>query len=172
MTVQAITAALSVMELTSSEKFLLIVLANYADADMKCWPSQARLAADTRMSIRTINANLKSLEMAGWLHRSHRTRRADGSRTSDMIHLNLHSAIIAPRTPTNMQFATEPTCNLRQNHSATIAHKPSIEPIIEPSGDKALAPRERAAPSPEERAKVGRMMAELAASMNSRHRQS
>jgi hypothetical protein len=35
------------LRLPTNEKFILLMLANYADQDGKCWPSIARLAADT-----------------------------------------------------------------------------------------------------------------------------
>lgn len=84
MSVQAITLALSASGVGPSEKLLLLVLANYADEEMKCWPSMRRLAADTAMSERTIQRSFKTLEACGIVERKQRNR-ADGSRASDII---------------------------------------------------------------------------------------
>ena len=48
-----------------SAKLLLLTLANYADADGCCWPSQEVLAADTEQSVDTVQRQLKKLIAAG-----------------------------------------------------------------------------------------------------------
>ena len=48
-----------------SAKLLLLTLANYADADGCCWPSQEVLAADTEQSVDTVQRQLKKLIDAG-----------------------------------------------------------------------------------------------------------
>lgn len=83
MSVQAITGALSIKDVSPSEKLLLIVLSNYADEEGKCWPSQSRLARDTCMSKRTIIRLFATLELKGLLSRKARFRK--NARTTDMI---------------------------------------------------------------------------------------
>jgi DNA-binding MarR family transcriptional regulator len=63
---------------------VLRVLAERADNNGRCWPSQDTIAEDANVSSRTAFAALKELEAAGWIERERRQRR-DGSRTSDMI---------------------------------------------------------------------------------------
>lgn len=65
----------------SSTKFLLVALANYADADGICWPSIARLAADVCLSERTVQRRLRDLQRAGLIavHRRHRRNGSDAS---------------------------------------------------------------------------------------------
>jgi hypothetical protein len=48
-----------------ARKLLLVALANYADKDGVCWPSQARLAYDTEMSLDTIQRQTKKLVADG-----------------------------------------------------------------------------------------------------------
>ena len=48
-----------------SAKLLLLTLANYADADGCCWPSQEVLAVDTEQSVDTVQRRLKKLIDAG-----------------------------------------------------------------------------------------------------------
>lgn len=95
MSVQALSCALTTRGVSASEKLLLLVLANYADDSMACWPSHKRLAEDTCLSQRTILTLLKGLEERGVLTRQERVRK-DGSRSSDIITLHLGGAIISP----------------------------------------------------------------------------
>jgi len=50
-----------------SRKLLLLVLANYADADGVCWPSQGLLAEQTGMSLDTVQRQTKQLIACGYL---------------------------------------------------------------------------------------------------------
>lgn len=50
-------------------KWLLVVLADYANADGECWPSQSTLARRTGMNKATVNRKLKILEQAGLISR-------------------------------------------------------------------------------------------------------
>lgn len=51
----------------TAEKFLLIVIANYADENGQAWPSVERLCADTGMSRATVQRSLRKLEKSGLL---------------------------------------------------------------------------------------------------------
>jgi len=51
-------------KLPSREKFILIMLANYADENGTCWPSNGRLCDDTGMSKNTLLAGLRALAEA------------------------------------------------------------------------------------------------------------
>lgn len=171
MSVQAITSALSVEGVTSAEKFLLVVLANYCDQNMQCWPSQARLAADMNVSVRKMVDLFKKLEDRGLVSREARSRRSNGARNSHMITLNLHSANSALRHESNVQISSNPTCKNGQTHSAESALKPSEEPPIEPSTSaRALAPHECAAPPLADRKELAALMADLAAGLKGKAR--
>lgn len=65
MSIQAISWALKQPIAKSSEKFVLVVLCNYADERGFCYPSITALAADTAQDRKTVIANLKSLSSAG-----------------------------------------------------------------------------------------------------------
>lgn len=98
MSVQALTCALAMGGLGPSEKLLLIALANYADAAMRCYPSNRRLCEDTGLSERTVRTVLKALEDRRIISRLERTR-SDGSRTSDLVTLHFAGLILAPPHP-------------------------------------------------------------------------
>lgn len=77
------------------EKLVLILLASHADEHGACFPSQAHLAHRSGHSKRTILRALADLEEQGIITRQER-RRADGSRSSDLIRLNLRGAPVRP----------------------------------------------------------------------------
>lgn len=54
-------------KLPTKEKFLLIMLANYADPKGHCWPSYATLCDETGMARSTVASTLKALEDSGML---------------------------------------------------------------------------------------------------------
>lgn len=100
MSVQAITRAIELQGVSSSEKLLLIVLANYADKQARCYPSHHTLAEDSCLSQRTILTLMKALEDRGLVVRRER-RRVDGSRSTDEIELCIFGGeVIAPRPET------------------------------------------------------------------------
>lgn len=160
MSVQAITLAYAIKGLRSSEKFLLVTLANYADQDMKCWPSQGTLAADTGISRRHMVTLFAALEAKGLIRREVRARRKDGSRISDMIHLQLgeasslrrviHSELSSPSLVKPVHLGDELS-----------SHEPK-RTSKEPSGRAALSQAGSGAPAPEERAEVAVLMRDLA----------
>ena len=58
----------------TNEKFLLIVISNYADENNHCWPSVERLSVDTGMSRATVKRTLTKLEQGGYLTRHKRIK--------------------------------------------------------------------------------------------------
>lgn len=69
-------------------RVVLNALADRADKDNKCWPSQATLATDTGLAVRTVRLVLAEMEAAGVIARQHRGN-GYGGRASDLITLNL-----------------------------------------------------------------------------------
>ncbi|MFZ2252669.1 MAG: helix-turn-helix domain-containing protein [Minisyncoccia bacterium] len=131
MSVQAITAAFAVQGVSPSEKLTLLALANYADQDGRCWPSQVTLTRDTGLSERTIWAAMQRLEAAGMISRERR-RRSDGYRTSDLV------TIFLPATDAVKPNLTRKSCNsypqMAQTLPATVAaQEPSVNHQEEPA---------------------------------------
>lgn len=58
----------------TAEKFLLLVIANYADEQGRAWPSVETLARDTGMSRATVKRSMKKLEEAGYVRRHKRLK--------------------------------------------------------------------------------------------------
>lgn len=153
MSVQAITWALGVTVRSATHKAVLLVLANYADEDGLCWPSQARLAAESCTSARTVRRVLQDLVSDGLISRAPR-RRPDGTHASDLITVGVPPAesearpaakltsgqiVRKPNPPaaklTSGQIDQRPDC---PQPAAKLAYpvedKPLLEPTIEPSG--------------------------------------
>jgi hypothetical protein len=142
--VQAITKALEVRGVSASEKLLLLVLANYADENFRCWPSQSRLADETGLTDRTIRAVLASLEGRGLLSRQPRSRR-DGSQGTDIITLALdgHRKSLPPETVSTGNRRTDhrkSTTGSPEAVSALTTFEPSLT-VIEPSNAREPAGR-------------------------------
>ncbi len=128
MSVQALSCAIAVRGVSASEKLLLLVLANYADDRMTCWPSHKKMAAEACLSERTILTLLKSLEARQIISRQERFR-SDGSRTTDAITLHFSGEVISPHGEADDTGVGKSTVG----GGAQIAPLTTFEPSLEPS---------------------------------------
>ncbi len=71
MSFQAMAKAIE-LKIGTKQKFLLLVLANYADEGGRCWPSIETLCADTGMSRATVHRTLDKLIERGLVRRDMR----------------------------------------------------------------------------------------------------
>ena len=92
MSVQAITWALGCKTEKSSDKFVLLVLANYADQDGFCWPHVGTIAELTVLSVRAIRRCLARLD--GAFITVEKRRGTFGQQASSHYFLDLNSEII------------------------------------------------------------------------------
>lgn len=67
-------------------KAVLMALADRADEEWSCFPSQVLIAEETEQSVRSVREHLAGLEDSGLIARQSRRRR-DGTRTSDRYQL-------------------------------------------------------------------------------------
>lgn len=121
--------ALKTKGLTTSQKFVLVALANYADQEGRCWPSQAALAADTAQSERQIRNALKALELEGLIIRQ--KRRQGQRQTSDLFRLNLqaeHHAASEPKNTSQAEHMTVSGGTQRHSQAEHCSDEPSLEP--------------------------------------------
>lgn len=88
MSAEALTWAWKI-DLSSSQKIIVLALANYADQEASCYPGHDRLSQMTGMSSRSVGRNLRELEAMGVFSRERRARRNGSGRTSDRYYLNL-----------------------------------------------------------------------------------
>lgn len=152
MSIQALNWAFG-QTLPMSEKFTLVVLANYADEQHSCFPSQGRIAADMGAHETTVRRNIRRLEDAGFVSRSKRVDKF-GHRTSDRYRLavghqipteqNAHQADCPPGTvlaPTEQSAQSLPSNLLAPTeHSARVStNEPPVEPSENHQGGRASA---------------------------------
>lgn len=67
MSVQAISWAYDQQNISTTAKFILVTLANYADQDWKCWPSIERLMRDTGLGKTSLISNVRKLKEEGYI---------------------------------------------------------------------------------------------------------
>lgn len=145
MSVQALSCAFAIRGLAPSEKLVLLALANFANEQMQCWPSQERLALDTELSCRTVWTSLKSLEAKALVSRASR-KRSDGTRATDVF--TLHFSLQVWSEPVaNSANSTRKSCEIQsqilQEPVAAVATLTTFEPSVreEPLEEEvALAP--------------------------------
>lgn len=108
-------------DLPTSQKFVLVALADMADEHESCFPGQERLGRMIGATDRTVRAALVKLEESGLISRTQR-RGADGMRTSDRYTLHINRKILpvveSPETDVDL------TGNLRQPHRKQIPGNP------------------------------------------------
>jgi hypothetical protein len=157
MSVQVISWAIKQQLPTPSDKLVLIILSNYADAEGRCWPHVDTIARDASLSVRTVRSCLARLD--GEFLTIEKKRGKSGQQSASTYRLILdkpecnmapnQSAIPAPsekpecNLPSNQgEIHVEPECNLQQNQSARVAviykddpsYRSVIDPSIDPSG--------------------------------------
>ena len=82
-------AAVVPLRLPTNEKFVLLMLANYADQDGKCWPSIGRLASDTGLCESSVRNAIKTLrDYSGFIAVQRRVDE-DGRQTSNNYLLDI-----------------------------------------------------------------------------------
>jgi|GEM_PF-2650232 len=137
MTVQAITWALQ-SGTKPRERLVLIVLANYADEEGVCWPSQARMARETGYTRQTVSKILKALCDSGYITRTDRLRE-NGSRTSSMYVLKMEE----PQESACKHGATPPVnTGLHPPVNTGLHPEPPLEPPLEPTVVRGILPGE------------------------------
>jgi DNA-binding transcriptional MocR family regulator len=118
MSFQAMSWAIG-LKLPTREKFVLLMLANYASNEHgECYPSLSRLAEDTGMVNNTVIAAIQRLEEMGVL--AVQRRQSGGVNLPNVYRLNLAWRGSAP---------DEPLVHLVRGGSAPDAHEPITEPI-------------------------------------------
>jgi hypothetical protein len=144
--IQAVAWALA-QSLPSTKKLVLIVLADIANADGVCWPSQAKVADVCGLTRSCVNKHLGELEKAGLIARERRYRE-DGSETSCVYRLSMVSTGKTPPvsridTPVVQEgYALSPEKHTPLSAKATprtYQLEPSIEPRSRPVADAAIA---------------------------------
>ena len=117
---------------TSTQKLVLLMLANYADDEDKCWPSKQTLADTCCMSKAAICNNISKLQEAGFL----KVEKREG--TSSIIRLNTgvqqEDRGCPPRGQGVSTKKTGGVHHVDTNLSYTLSSEPITEPILVDEG--------------------------------------
>lgn len=119
-------------DLPTGPKFVLVALANRANENGFCWPSQKDLAQQTGISQRSIVNHIKDLCKWGYLSVSQR-RREDGYKTSNGYKIETSSAAISGEIVSGEIVSGEKTARsqvqpLRNNITTNVVIETSLEP--------------------------------------------
>jgi hypothetical protein len=131
---------------SSGRKALLLILANYADDQGICWPSQETLAKDTEQSVDTVQRQLRKLAELGLIETMKRPQ-GRGRWPSRTYQLNMlkstepqnaaRPAEEAPRELNGCESKPQPARDQAATNTVTgpqaLRHEPSIEPSFKPS---------------------------------------
>ncbi len=130
MSVQAITWALGCKTEKSSDKFVLVVLANYADQDGFCWPHVETISKLTLLSVRAVRRCLTRLD--GAFLTVEKQRGTFGQQASSHYFLDLNSEIIVQSDILSPSVQSDivavPECHPRRNQSDIAATIYNDEP--------------------------------------------
>ena len=107
--------------LVCGAKFVLVALADFADHEWSCFPSQERLADMTGQTVRSVRNHLKALTDAGYVRREPR-RGSGGQRTSDRYYLLPAESAGSAQPATSV----EPTGKIGTNQPANVAGEPLV----------------------------------------------
>ncbi len=110
---------------TASQKLVLLMLANYADDEDKCWPSKKTLADVCCLSKAAICSNILKLEEGGFLS----VEKREG--TSSIIRLNTGVQQVDRGCPSNGQGVSSRKTGGVQQVDTNLSYTQSKEPITE-----------------------------------------
>ena len=149
MSFQAMAQAVKIKTNTSTEKLVILMLANYADEDNQAYPSYKRLASDccmTDRAVKVIMGRLRKLGYITWVRR----KKSNGSKeyTSNLYTMHLDNPVAPVNTDSEnpappQQGKTEEVVNevhqgsdlkslqvVNENHQGS--EPGSLKPISEP----------------------------------------
>lgn len=112
-------------EVTTSQRVVLLALADMTDQEHSCFPGQKRLSDMTGLSSRSVVRVLNDLEEKGLIARERRFRQ-NGTRTSDRY-------VLASRPGATVSPVTVSPDNSDVHHVPNGVSTPLIEPPVEPS---------------------------------------
>jgi len=130
-------AAWKVEDIHPTTKLILLCLADTADDDGTCWPSQGTVAKKCGVSRQTVNSHIEKLCKSGFLQK-HRRKREDGSDMSSILVITLPPSCFLQGShkgsyPPVKSFDTPCQNALHPPVKSFDTMNLSVEPIIEPN---------------------------------------
>ncbi len=119
----------NIADLSTGPRLVLAVLADFANAVGRSWPSVQTIANHCGMSCRSVQRHLATLKNLGFLQRFYRQGRSSITRISDFTHLLIKPTLVVPDflpeelSPTYANLSPPPTPNWHR--------EPAIDPVKE-----------------------------------------
>lgn len=129
MSFKCIANCIDIVDVKSTTKLVLIMLANYADEKNQTFPSKKHLAKICNCDDRTITRCLQELEEKKYIIKE--TRFADGRQTSNLYTItikDLGGTILTPTPPTNMT----PHYTINNNTNGVLKKKSNGRNVYDP----------------------------------------
>lgn len=109
---------------SSPGKFILVILANMANQEGKCWPGIDYLANITELSRRTVITHIRGLEELGFITRTVRPGDGLSGRNSNLYQLSMQQSAVTAHSPKVQEMAGQ--CANDVGQCAALAPKQSI----------------------------------------------
>jgi biotin operon repressor len=116
-------------ELPTPEKFVLVVLANYANKNGVCWPSQETIGQKTGLSRASVQRSIRSLKERGLIQVEARRKR--GYNHINRYYLNMELGLTETHSEASQGGPTKPQSEASMNHQ----YEPSEEPSVKNCAD-------------------------------------
>lgn len=129
-------SAVWALDLPSSEKFVLLALADNANDDGTCWPSVATICSKTSLAERTVRKVIHTLQQLGQLVISERYGRSNVFTVTPACSAPLQDMHPAPDAPSPLhqeQGTPAPRAPTPAPRAPRIIKEPSTEPSVESS---------------------------------------
>ena len=117
MSIEYLNHALKVNGLTPTKKFILVILANYADENGSCYPSYRHIAGLIGLkSFKGVQKAIKEFEELGYLTIEHR-KLDNGGNTSNRYHLKIGGMVSGNhRVPADGKLGVLKTTNTKEDN--------------------------------------------------------
>lgn len=138
MSIEVLNWALSVRTGSPAAKSVLLILANRANHNGRCWPGIDGIAEQTELARRTVIAKIKQLEANGFFCVEHRGGTGDGRKSNVYV---LHVGAKCSSCTLGLSATDDRQCATDDRQCAAPAPEPSINPKKNP---KSIGARKRA----------------------------
>ena len=164
MSIEAVSWALSLKVSRSSAKFVLVAMANCADANMLCWPSVAHLSDATCQDRKTVLENVKRLIEGGFIEDSgerkgttrqvivYRLKEPENGAVKESQKRNSTGNGTVPKTEGNSPVFPHKQSRFSAETVPKTGHGTVIEPSLDPSGTKKILADAKPEPKKSKRA--------------------
>ena len=125
-------------KISSTHKFVLVILADHSNRQGECWPSVSRICEESSLSESSVRRSIIYLSESGLIKKEERTRK-NGSQTSNLYTL-LTSMLITETGPSLFEWGS--LSEIHPPPGTVTAPDPSLEPNIKKGFKNELSTQE------------------------------